>query len=113
MFAPGVSQVMQEFHSKNALLGSFVVSVYILGYAAGPMVIAPLSELYGRQPVYHSCNVLFVFWTVACALSTNLNMLIGFRLVEGLAGSAMLTLGGGTIADMFVQEQRGKAMAVW
>ncbi|KAL8833998.1 MAG: hypothetical protein Q9170_003972 [Blastenia crenularia] len=113
MFAPGVPQVMLEFDSNNIELASFVVSVYILGYAFGPMAIAPMSELYGRMPVYHVCNTLFVVLTIACAVSSNLNMLIAFRFFEGLFGSSPLTLGGGTIADMIVQEKRGGMMAIF
>ena len=113
MFAPGVPQVLEEFQSNSSTLGSFVVSVYVLGYAAGPIIIAPLSELYGRTILYNTTDVLFVIFTVACALSTNLNMLIGFRLLGGIAGSAPLTMGGGTIADLFRQEDRGRVMAIW
>lgn len=113
MFAPGVPDVMREFHSTNIELGSFVVSVYVLGYAFGPLLIAPLSELYGRLYLYHACNVLFVIFTVACAVSSSLKMLIGFRFLAGCAGSAPLTLGGGTIADMIRQEKRGGAMSIW
>ena len=113
MFAPAVPGLMREFKSTNIELGSFVVSVYVLGYAFGPLLIAPLSELYGRLYLYHACNLLFVILTVACALSSSLNMLIGFRFLAGCAGSAPLTLGGGTIADMIVQEKRGGAMSIW
>ncbi|KAI4167658.1 MAG: hypothetical protein LQ343_007043 [Gyalolechia ehrenbergii] len=113
MVAPGVPQVMTEFKSDNIELASFVVSVYILGYACGPMVIAPMSELYGRLPVYHVCNVLFVVFTIACAVSSNLNMLIAWRFFEGLFGSSPLTIGGGTIADMVIQEKRGGMMAIF
>lgn len=113
MFAPGVSEVLSDFDSNNQLLGGFVVSVYVLGYAAGPLVIAPLSELYGRSPVYHVGNLLFIIFTIACAVSSNLNMLIGFRFLEGVAGSTPVTIGGGTIADLFVQEERGRAMSIW
>ena len=113
MFAPGVPEVMSEFDSTNIELASFVVSIYVLGYAFGPLLIAPLSELYGRLVIYHSCNVLFVIFTVACALATNLNMLIGFRFLEGTFGSAPLTIGGGTIADMIIQQKRGAVMSVW
>lgn len=105
--------MMTEFKSTNIQLASFVVSVYILGYAFGPFLVAPLSELYGRLPVYHVCNVGFVIFTIACAVSSNLNMLIGFRFLEGIFGSAPLTLGGGSIADMIVQEKRGGMMAIW
>lgn len=113
MFAPGVPEVMNEFHSSNEQLASFVVSVYVLGYVFGPIAVAPLSEIFGRVPLYHICNIGFVVVTVACAVASNLNMLIGFRFLEGLLGSCPLTLGGGSIADMFVQEERGGYMAIW
>lgn len=113
MFAPGVAEVMKEFHITDNLLGSFVVSVYLLGYAFGPLILAPLSELYGRLVVYHSCNFLFVIMTVTCALSRNMNMLIAFRFLAGTFGSCPLTLGGGSIADMIIQEKRGGVMAIW
>ncbi|RFU34538.1 hypothetical protein B7463_g1771, partial [Scytalidium lignicola] len=111
MFAPGVPQLMEEFNSTNVELAGFVVSVYILGFAVGPLFLAPCSELYGRLPIYHMCNILFLAFTIACALSTNLNMLIGFRFMAGIWGSAPLTNGGGTIADIVTQEKRGKAMS--
>lgn len=113
MFAPGIPDVMSEFQSTNTQLASFVVSVYVLGYAFGPLIIAPLSELYGRLIVYHVCNVMFVIMTIACAVSSNLNMLIGFRFLAGTFGSCPLTIGGGSIADMIPQEKRGGVMAVW
>jgi hypothetical protein len=59
MFAPGIPLVMAEFESTNENLASFVVSVYLLGYAFGPLVIAPMSELYGRLPVYQINTILF------------------------------------------------------
>ena len=60
MFAPGVPDLMMEFQSRSTELASFCVSVYVLGFAAGPMIFAPLSELYGRTVVYHFCNVFFI-----------------------------------------------------
>ncbi|OCL02037.1 multidrug resistance protein [Glonium stellatum] len=110
-FAPAVPQVMQEFHSTNSELAPLVVSVYVLGFAFGPLVIAPLSEMYGRLRIYFTCNILFVVFTVACALSTNLNMLIGFRFIEGCVGSAPLSLAAGTIADIIEPERRGSTMS--
>ena len=43
MFAPGVPQLMGDFDSSNSVLASLVVSIYILGNAFGPIVLAPLS----------------------------------------------------------------------
>lgn len=60
MFAPGVPDLMQEFRSSNEELGAFCVSVYVLGFAAGPMFFAPLSEIYGRSIIYNITNVGFI-----------------------------------------------------
>ena len=104
---------MSEFESTNHTLGAFVTSVYLIGYAFGPLVIAPLSELHGRLIVYNVCNVLFLIWTIACAVANNLGALIVFRFFAGIASSCPVTLGAGTIADMVVPEKRGLAMALW
>ncbi|KAF2744075.1 MFS general substrate transporter [Sporormia fimetaria CBS 119925] len=112
-FAPGVPEVMRSFGETSNLLAAFVVSVYILGFALGPLIIAPLSELYGRKWLYNICNVFYIIFTVACAVSTNMGMLVAFRLLAGCAGSAPLTIGGGTVADIFPREKRASAMAIW
>ena len=104
---------MQDFHNSNDELASFVVSIFVLGFAVGPIILAPLSEIYGRQIIYFITNVLFVNFTLACAVSSNLGMLIGFRFLAGAAGSAPLANGGGTISDLIEQERRGAAMAVF
>lgn len=113
IIAPATAELMTEFHSTNATLGAFVTSVYLIGYVCGPLVLAPLSEMYGRQIVYNVCNLLFLIWTIACALANNMAAIIIFRLFSGTASSCAITLGAGTIADMIVREKRGGAMALW
>ena len=113
MFAPAVPDVMRDFESTNTLLAAFVVSVYVLGYAFGPLIIAPLSELYGRLWMYHTNTFLFIVFNMACGFATSLEMEIVFRFFAGFAGVAPMTVGSGTIADMFAQEERGKVMSAW
>ncbi|RKK93838.1 hypothetical protein BFJ71_g9411 [Fusarium oxysporum] len=102
MFAPGVPQLMVEFGSQSRELASFCVSVYVLGFAAGPMIFAPLSELYGRQVVYHCCNVGFIVFVIACAKAPSLSSFIAFRFLSGTFGSTPITNGGvvgGVVTD--------------
>ncbi|KIX00130.1 uncharacterized protein Z518_10267 [Rhinocladiella mackenziei CBS 650.93] len=113
MVAPATPLIMDEFNSSNDTIASFIVSIYVLGYALGPLFLAPISEVYGRLPVYHVCNFMFVIWTMACALAPGIGPLLAFRLIAGIAGSCPLTIGGGSIADLFVQEKRGGAMALF
>lgn len=113
MFAPGVPQLMREFESDSSTMATFVVSIYVLGFAVGPLVIAPASELYGRLYVYHITTVGFIVFTIACALAPSLGSLIAFRFLQGCWGVTPVTIGGGTIADLMAPEKRGGAMAIW
>ncbi|TVY33612.1 Efflux pump [Lachnellula subtilissima] len=113
MFAPDVELVFREFHSTNSFLAALVLSIYVFGYSVGPLIAAPLSELYGRVPVYHVSNFLFVVLTIACAASSNLDMLIVFRFLAGAGGSTAVTIGGGTFGDLFKAEERGAAISIW
>lgn len=72
-----------------------------------------MSEMYGRMPIYNICSCLFIVFNIGCALSKSMGMLIAFRLLAGCAGASPLTLGGGTIADMFPPQQRAGAMAIY
>ncbi|KAH8669064.1 major facilitator superfamily domain-containing protein, partial [Xylariales sp. PMI_506] len=113
MMAPGVPLVLAEFHTDNNQLATFVVSAFVLGFAFGPPVVGPLSELYGRTRVYHVCNTLFVVFTIACAVASNIGMLVAFRFCAGFVGVTVITCGSGTIVDMMPAEHRGSAMALW
>lgn len=113
MFAPAISLVTTDLSIPSADLATFTVSVYLLGYAFGPLFLAPLSELHGRVPVYQGTTLLFIVGNVACALSTNTSMLIVFRFWTGCFGAGPLTVGPASVGDCFAQTERGRAMAVW
>lgn len=113
MLTPGVADIQKEFHSSSTIIASFLVSIYLLGYVFGPFVIAPMSELYGRVPVYHACNTLLLIFTIACAVAQTLPQLMAFRFLAGFAGVCPLTIGSGTVADMIYKEKRAGVMALW
>jgi len=113
MFAPGAAELSDEFNVTSATVTAMTVSLYVLGFALGPLLLAPLSELYGRLIIYHFCNMVYMAFTIGCAFSTNVAMFLVFRIIAGCAASGPMSIGGGTVADLFVQEQRGKAMALF
>jgi multidrug resistance protein len=113
MFAPGITQVLNDFGTSSNILATFVVSVYVLGFAFGPLIVAPLSEFSGRTWVYNVCNILFVIFNIASALAPDMASLIVFRFLDGVAGVAAITCGSGTIADLVPHEKRGRAMSIW
>ncbi|KAH7138829.1 benomyl/methotrexate resistance protein [Dendryphion nanum] len=113
MFAPALTSVTQTFNNTNPLLSSFSVSVWILGYFFGPLFIAPLSELYGRLPIYIACNTLFTIFNIATAVSPSFSALILFRFLAGTFGGCPITIGAGTFGDLIKPASRGKVIAIW
>ncbi|EKG15179.1 Major facilitator superfamily [Macrophomina phaseolina MS6] len=112
-FAPAASSLEAEFGITSSITAALTVSIYLLGFAFGPLVIAPLSEHFGRLPVYRVCTVITVAFLIGCAQAKNLGMFLVFRLITGIAGSGPGTIGGGTIADVMAPENRGKAMGAF
>jgi MFS family permease len=92
MFAPGVSFMAEDFGVDSLLLSSLAVSIFVLGYVIGPLILAPLSEIYGRRVVLTYANVFFCVWQIGCALAPNISALIVFRFLAGIGGSGCLTM---------------------
>ncbi|KAI3325144.1 MFS general substrate transporter [Xylariaceae sp. AK1471] len=113
MFAPGAQQLASDFNVTNTTIKTFTVNIYLLAFVVGPLFLAPLSEIYGRLIIYNVCNILYIAFTIGCAFSTNVSMFLVFRVLCGLVASGPLSIGGGTIADITTQQERGKAIALW
>ncbi|KAJ5280618.1 MFS transporter [Penicillium angulare] len=113
MFAPGAQDLVEEFGIASKTVAYMTVTIYLLGFCIGPLVLSSLSETYGRLIVYHICNLFYIGFTVGCALSTDTGMFLAFRLLAGIAASSPMSIGGGTIADLHVEAERGKAMAIF
>ncbi|GKT45690.1 MFS transporter prlG [Colletotrichum spaethianum] len=111
ILAPAISNFDEDFGNDDITLGTLPVSIYLLGYAVGPLFLAPLSEMYGRRPVLNAANLFFCAWLIGCALAPSLNSLIVFRFLTGIGGSGCLAIGGGVVADMFPVAERGIALA--
>ncbi|KAK9241877.1 major facilitator superfamily domain-containing protein [Lipomyces tetrasporus] len=113
MFAPGVPSMMTEFDNSNSTLASFVVSIYVLGFAIGPLIVGPLSEMYGRLIVYKVSMTLFTALTIGAGECNNFISLIVLRLLAGLIGSTSLVIGAGSVADVIPIEKRGRYMNLY
>lgn len=109
--APVAPQIMADFHSTNVQYRSLLVSIWLFGEIVGPLVCGPLSELYGRLPVFHTGIVLFILFSIGTALSRNIHMLIAFRFLTGMSAVSP-ALGPGVVGDLFTKKQRGKALSI-
>ncbi|KAJ5698176.1 hypothetical protein N7462_000181 [Penicillium macrosclerotiorum] len=111
-YTGGELEVMKEFQisSEVANLG---VSVFLLGFAIGPLFWAPMSELYGRQILFFVSFSGFTILSAAIPGSKNPWSLIILRFLAACFGSSLLTNAGGVIADMFSATERCLAMSLF
>ncbi|KAK4233443.1 major facilitator superfamily domain-containing protein [Achaetomium macrosporum] len=111
--APGISGMVVDLNINSEIVGTLAITFYVLGLAVGPMVISPLSEVYGRLPVYHVSNLVFVAFVIGNALSNTVTPFLVFRFVSGCAGGVPMALGGGSIADLTHPPKRSLAMTLF
>ena len=109
---PGIPAVAHDLGTTD-LIATLGVTTYVLGFAFGPLVWAPMSEVRGRRPVYLISWSVFTIFQIPCALAKNPTTLIVSRLIAGTFGSSPLANAGGTLADIWMPHQRGKAMGLF
>lgn len=112
MIAPALPVISRQFNITSSVEQSLMLSVFVLAYAIGPMLLGPLSEMFGRRLVLQISNLFFIVFTVACAVAQDRIQLSIFRFFAGLGGSAPLSIGGGTVSDLMAPDERGTAMSV-
>ncbi|KAF2645129.1 MFS general substrate transporter [Massarina eburnea CBS 473.64] len=102
---PAIPNIVKDFQSNDPYLSTFIVSAYLVGYFLGPFLMAPLSDHYGRIPIYHICNLLFVGMTCWCATTHSLGTLATARFLAGCGGSGAVALAPYSVMDMFRSER--------
>jgi MFS family permease len=104
-----VSDLSGDGHSSKSA-SVLLVTIWELGEAGGPLLIAPLSELFGRYPVMNAANIGFISATILAALCQSTPLFIAARALTGLAVASNV-LNPAIVGDMFISEQRGSAMS--
>ncbi|KAK6858083.1 MFS multidrug transporter [Apiospora arundinis] len=108
-FSGSLTQVQEEFKisADVALLG---ISLYVLGFAFGPMVWGPASELYGKKRPLWTGYVAFCLFQVLSALSWSTSSLLVSRILEAIAGSSTFAIMTGMFVD-FLKDPTSRGIA--
>ncbi|TGO48450.1 hypothetical protein BOTNAR_0475g00070 [Botryotinia narcissicola] len=103
---------MADFHSTNGSIASLTISIYTIGYCLGPLLIAPISELYGHVTVLHPGYIGFMLALAVCGSSKSLPLFVVFRAIMGFAAITFVLMGPAIVADLIPREQRGLALSI-
>ena len=97
----------------NSVEAVMALSAFMLATAFGPIVIGPLSEVYGRKPILHASNIWFLIWNLVCGFANSKGLLIAARFLAGFGASAIYSLAGGVLGDVWRPEQRGRSLGIY
>lgn len=111
-YSGGVPEIMMQFRISQDVV-TLGISLFVLGFAIGPLIWAPLSELWGRQVLFIFTYCALTAFNAGCAGAQNSWTLIILRFFAGAFGSSPLTNAGGVIADLFTAKERGVAMSIF
>jgi DHA1 family multidrug resistance protein-like MFS transporter len=112
LFAAGASKAAKEFHVSSEV-GNLGTSLYILGFASGPLIWAPASELIGRR--WPLCIGMFgcSIFTIAAATAKDIQTLVICRFFGGIFGASPLSIVPAVLADMYGVVYRGVAISLY
>ncbi|KAK1987709.1 major facilitator superfamily domain-containing protein [Colletotrichum cereale] len=89
------------------------ITLFVLGFGFAPMVLALISEIYGRYWVFVGSGAVFFLGTLGCAVTRSFAGMLVSRLVTGNGAAVFATLTGGVVGDIFHQENRNTPMALY
>lgn len=143
MVTPVLPDIGDQYDIPEGFSRALVLSIFLLGYAQGPFVLAPLSEMFGRVRVLQYANLIFLAFNTACPFAKTATQLYAFRFLSGIGGSAPQAVSpsrpspaamcrpcearradrrptgpppqlcSGVLADCWAKEERGKGQAIY
>ncbi|MGP3685627.1 Bcr/CflA family multidrug efflux MFS transporter [Streptomyces sp. IBSNAI002] len=100
MYLPALPEVTNVLHSPAATI-QLTLTACLAGMALGQLVIGPMSDKWGRRKPLLIGMVMYVLATAICALAPTAELLITFRLLQGLAGSAAIVIARAVVRDLY------------
>jgi EmrB/QacA subfamily drug resistance transporter len=91
----------------------WIVSAYLLAVAVSLPATSWVAARFGHKRVYLIALALFSLASLLCALAPTLPLLVGFRVLQGLGGGALMPVGMAIVLKMFPRERHGRAIGVW
>lgn len=91
MPSSGIRSIAERFNVSTEV-SSFITSIFLAGYIAGPMIWAPLSEMIGRRPVFIVSMAGFVLFQLGDALGQNIGTILVTRFLAGVFAACKLPL---------------------
>ncbi|MFJ4919425.1 multidrug effflux MFS transporter [Streptomyces sp. NPDC088725] len=106
-YLPALPEVTRSLNSPAATV-QLTLTACLAGMALGQIVIGPMSDRWGRRRPLLIGMVAYIVATAICALAPTTELLIGFRLLQGLAGAAGIVISRAVVRDLYDGEEMAR-----
>lgn len=99
------SKASQQYH-VSSVADNLTTAMCLFGIGTGCLFVGPLSQSFGRNPVYLTFSFAYLWFVMGTALSNTFGSQIVCRFFVGLSSSATLGINGASVGDMFKPVER-------
>ncbi|CAV27169.1 multidrug effflux MFS transporter [Vibrio atlanticus] len=110
LYLPALPQMVEVFNTNQSMV-NLTLSSYFVTYAVGLLFWGPLSEKFGRKPILLIGIASYMVASVLCAMTNSIEQLIGARIFQAFAGSAITVIATAIVKDLYDGREREKIMA--
>ncbi|MFK4595449.1 Bcr/CflA family multidrug efflux MFS transporter [Streptomyces pristinaespiralis] len=100
MYLPALPAVTDSLHAPAATV-QLTLTACLAGMALGQLVVGPMSDKWGRRRPLLVGMLVYVVATAMCAFAPTVELLVGFRLLQGLAGAAGIVIARAVVRDLY------------
>ncbi|EPH42137.1 putative MFS-type transporter YdgK [Streptomyces aurantiacus JA 4570] len=100
MYLPALPEVTNALHTPAATI-QLTLTACLMGMALGQLVVGPMSDKWGRRRPLLIGLLVYILATAICALAPTAELLIAFRLLQGLAGAAAIVIARAVVRDLY------------
>jgi EmrB/QacA subfamily drug resistance transporter len=107
---PAIPQVARDLHASSAA-SSWILTGFLLSASVATPIVGKLGDLFGKGRVLTITLVVFSAGSVMCALAGSIGVMIGGRVIQGVAGG-VFPLAFGIIRDTFPPERMATGLGM-
>lgn len=105
--------VMIRYFKTDMEMVSWVVNGYNLAFAVLLLTGSRIADQFGRKKVFRLGVILFTFTSLLCAMSTKIEYLIFFRVIQGLSGALLVPVSMPLVINLFPPSKNGMVIGIW
>ncbi|OJU86474.1 MAG: Bcr/CflA family drug resistance efflux transporter [Burkholderiales bacterium 66-5] len=111
MYLPALPDIGASLHAAVGPV-QWSLTAFFLALGVGQVVYGPVSDMLGRKPPLYFGLALFVLTSVACALTSNIRLLVLLRFLQGLGAAAGTVIPRAVVRDLHTGNEAARLMSL-